>query len=138
MPLTYTRATLLSCLLFVFAFSSILAQTKKWKEKDYADTIQTLIGGEREYAVQSGRVDLLTDEHAFEVEWANKWKDAIGQSLWYGLQTNRKPGIVLILRSKKDYKYYIQLNSALSYAKLQDEIAVYIYPEDFEDKMGKH
>ncbi|QDH80619.1 hypothetical protein FKX85_16855 [Echinicola soli] len=138
MPLKYIRTVLFSFILFVISLSSALAQAKNWKEKDYADAIQELIGGEREYAVQSGRVDLLTEERAFEVEWANKWKNAIGQSLWYGLQTNRKPGIILILRSRKDYKYYIQLNSALNYAKLQDEIVVYIYPDDFKEKREKY
>ncbi|AGA79570.1 hypothetical protein [Echinicola vietnamensis] len=88
--------------------------------------------GKREYAVKSGRVDLLTDEFAFEVEWASKWKNAIGQSLWYGLQTSQKPGIILILRSQKDYSYFVQLNSALAYSKLEDAITVYIYPDDFQ------
>ncbi|TXB68334.1 hypothetical protein [Phaeodactylibacter luteus] len=38
-----------------------------------------------EVSVQGGRADLVTATHAFEVERASKWKNSIGQSLWYGL-----------------------------------------------------
>jgi len=51
----------------------------------YADYIQGLIRGQREVSVASGRVDLMTKEYAFEIERVAKWKDSIGQSIWYGL-----------------------------------------------------
>jgi len=54
-------------------------------EAQYSDYIQLLNGGQREVSVASGRVDILTKEYAFEIERAAKWKDSIGQSLWYGL-----------------------------------------------------
>jgi len=41
-------------------------------EKEYADYIQGLIGGQREVSVASGRVDLMTKEYAFEIERAAK------------------------------------------------------------------
>ena len=109
------------------------AQSTKLSENEYADFIQSLIGGQREVSVQSGRVDLLTKEFAFELEWANKWKDAIGQSIWYGVQTNKKSGIILIMKKKEDYKYFIQLNTALEYANLTNKIKVYLFPTDFEE-----
>ena len=109
------------------------AQTNKLQEKDYSDYIQQLIGGEREYKVHSGRVDLLTEEYAFEIEWAGKWKESIGQSLWYALQTNRKPGIILIRRSSNEYKYFQMLNSTLEFSGLNDKIKVFLFPDDFED-----
>ena len=77
----------------------------------------------------------MTEEYAFEVEWANKWKHSIGQSIWYGLQTNKKPGIILLMRSKEDYKYFIQLNTALNYANLSDQVKVYLFPNDFQEKI---
>ena len=122
--------------LFLFAlslFTQAYGQTDNWHENDYSDYIQVLIGGEREQSVESGRVDLVTEEYAFEVEWANKWKHSIGQSIWYGLQTNKKPGIILLMRSKEDYKYFIQLNTALNYANLSDQIQVYLFPNDFQE-----
>jgi len=78
-------------------------------------------------------VDLLTKEYAIEIERAAKWKDSIGQSLWYGLQTNKKSGIILLLKSESEFKYAQKLNSALQYAGLDSSIVVvYIYPNDFQ------
>lgn len=39
---------------------------------------------------------------------------------------------MLIIRKEKDYKYFIQLNSALTYAQLSDKSQVLLFPEDFE------
>jgi hypothetical protein len=129
----FSITSILILLFLTFKCITGLGQSPNWNENEHADFIQTLIGGEREFSVESGRIDLLTDEYAFEVEWANKWKDAIGQAVWYGLQTNKKPGIILLLKSKEDYKYYIQLNSALTYANLNERIVVFLYPNDFRE-----
>lgn len=51
------------------------------------------------------RVDCLTETHAVEVEFAPKWKEAIGQSLYYAKKTGKKPGIVLIKERPEDQKY---------------------------------
>ncbi len=100
-------------------------------EDDYTDLIHQRLGGEREVGVQSGFVDILTDEHAIEVEFAGKWKQSIGQALWYGLQTGKKPGIVLIKERNYDNKYIIQLGSALQYGDLTQQINVWVWPDDF-------
>ncbi|MGK0363912.1 MAG: hypothetical protein ACI85O_000966 [Saprospiraceae bacterium] len=89
--------------------------------------------GQTEYSVTSGRVDILTETHAIEVERAHKWKQSIGQALWYGLQTSKEPGIILIIEQGSDYKYFIQLNTALEYAGLVDKIKVWQYPQDFPE-----
>jgi len=106
-------------------------------EAQYSDYIQSLIGGEREVSFPSGRVDLMTKDYAFEIERAAKWKDSIGQSLWYALNANRKPGIILLLRSESEFKYAQQLNSALQYAGLDSLIVVYIYSKDFQNLTDK-
>ena len=117
----------------IFLVSNIsCAQISNYSENEVSDYIQTLIGGEREVSVTSGRADLVHLNHAYEIEWANKWKESIGQCLWYGLQLNKKPGIILLLRTNKDYKYFIQLNSALEYAGLSNSIEVKIFPNDFQ------
>ncbi|MFH1027609.1 MAG: hypothetical protein V1791_06370 [Pseudomonadota bacterium] len=36
--------------------------------------------------------------YAVEVEYAHKWAEAIGQSLYYSRMTGKKPGVVLIMR----------------------------------------
>jgi hypothetical protein len=43
------------------------------------------------------RCDCLTDVHAIEFDFGNNWAEAVGQSAYYALQTNRKAGIVLVL-----------------------------------------
>lgn len=78
----------------------------KYKEKEYQKLWCDKAGGVMEYVVSGGsRVDCLTDTHAVEVEFAPKWKEAVGQALYYGKKTKRTPGILLILESKDDNKY---------------------------------
>ena len=53
------------------------------------------------------RVDCLTKKHAVEFDFANKWHESIGQALHYGLMTDKKPMVVLILDNpKKQMVYY--------------------------------
>jgi len=100
-------------------------------EADYIELINKEMGGHTEVSVTSGRVDILTADYAIEVEFANKWKQAIGQSLWYGLQTNKTPGIVLVKKATDQNKYVLQLGSALQYGGLAGKIKVWVWPDDF-------
>lgn len=87
--------------------------------------------GEREVVLYGGRADIVNDAYAIEVERAPNWKNSIGQSLWYGMQTNKKPGIVLVMENIDQRRYGIMLQSALDYAGIADKITVWFYPEDF-------
>lgn len=71
-------------------------------EKDY---VNKYCNGQKEYKVNNARIDCLTDFVAYEFDYANKWYEAIGQSLYYGILTQRESGIYLIVRDDKDYKY---------------------------------
>ena len=64
------------------------------------------------------RVDCLTSEYAIEFDYASKWYEAVGQSLHYGLKTGKKPGIVLIMKTKKDQRYVNRLINAIEYYSL--------------------
>lgn len=55
------------------------------------------------------RVDCLTATHAIEFDFAAKWAEAIGQSLYYGACTDKTPGIVLILERPSDERYLARL-----------------------------
>lgn len=123
--------------IYLLSISFSVSSQSPLSEGNYSDYIQSLIGGEREVSIKSGRVDLLTSTHAYEIERANKWKQSIGQSIWYGLQTNKKPGIILLVIKKTDYKYFVQLNSALNYAGLSDNIDVFEFPKDFQALIQK-
>lgn len=88
--------------------------------------------GITEKSVYGGRVDILTDSLAIEVEFAPKWKNAIGQALWYALQTNKAAGIVLILRSSPDFHYLQMLQSTIDHSNLADDIMIKVWPIDFD------
>ena len=120
-------------LILLFLLIPTFLTAQKISEAQYTRMINEKLQGKMEYSVTSGRVDILTETHAIEVERANKWKQAIGQSLWYGLQTTKKPGIILIIEKDSDYKYFIQLNTALDYAGLTDKIEVWQFPQDFPE-----
>lgn len=51
------------------------------------------------------RVDCLAKDYAIEFDFAKKWAEAIGQSLYYSKMTGKKPAIVLILTAPTDYRY---------------------------------
>lgn len=54
------------------------------------------------------RIDCLTKSHAIEFDFANKWGESIGQSLYYAAVVRKKPGIVLILTNGKNDDKYLQ------------------------------
>lgn len=64
------------------------------------------------------RCDCLTDSHAIEFDFGSKWAEAIGQALYYAIQTGKKAGIVLILEDQKDLNYWIRLNTVIDHFSL--------------------
>jgi hypothetical protein len=42
----------------------------------------------------------------------------VGQSAYYAIQTGKKAGIVLILETMRDRKYWIRLNSTIEHFNL--------------------
>lgn len=72
-------------------------------ESYYRDELAEVLGGDTEYRLPDGtRVDVLTEDVAFEVDTAQNLWNATGQSLWYGKRTNRTPGMYLIVRKDSD------------------------------------
>ena len=81
--------------------SEVVATQRYGTETYWQDIIQKEIGGEKEYRLDDGtRVDLLFENKACEIDWANKWAEGIGQSIYYGLKTDRPPLVILL--AKKD------------------------------------
>ncbi len=93
---------LFSALFSVLTLASVgaaHAEREVWYQKVWCDGI----AGRMEVKLPEGpRVDCLTQYHAIEMDFANKWHEAIGQSLHYAQLTGQKAGIVLILRSHGD------------------------------------
>jgi len=99
-------------LIFIGCENSSDSSTSKHKqhnEKYYQTKLCKKLGGKMEYRLfDKTRVDCLTDEYAIEVDWAKKWAEGIGQSLYYGYITHKKPAVGLIC-GKKDTRYIKRL-----------------------------
>jgi len=109
-------------LLIVMAFcllsSHALAGKHKHPEKWYQE--KWCAGkGQTEYVLPDAtRCDCLTETHAVEVDFADKWYESVGQSLFYSFQTGKRAGILLIIESDADRKYWLRLNSTIRHFDL--------------------
>lgn len=50
------------------------------------------------------RADCLTNTHAIEFDFGEKWYEAVGQSLHYSALTGKRAGIFLIIHGKKGHQ----------------------------------
>ena len=102
--------------LIVFLFLTTPVQAKHLHHEKYYQKLWCNGKGKTEVVLPDRtRCDCLTATHAVEVDFATKWYEAIGQSLYYGLQTGKRPGILLIIEKPKDLKYWIRLNSTINH-----------------------
>ena len=106
------KIILIFVIIFLFPFE-ILAkrgQPEKWCTEN---------NGQVEVALPDGtRCDCVTDTHAIEFDFGNNWAEAIGQSAYYSLQTEKRAGIVLILETVKNRKYWMRLNITIQHFNL--------------------
>lgn len=78
------------------------------------------VGGEAEHRLPNGdRVDILTDEVAWEVEWCSKQDQSFGQAIRYAVATQRDPGVWLLYR-KGDDEHYLRALATLTYLRGHD------------------
>ena len=90
------------CSTYPFA-NNEMEEKDKYRESDY---VKNYCKGEIEYVLPDRtRVDCLTEEYAIEFEWAKKWAESVGQSLYYAKMTNKRPAVAIIIKSPKDKKY---------------------------------
>ena len=93
----------------------------KLNERYYQTKLCTKLNGVVEYRLKDKtRVDCLTSEYAIEVDWAKKWAEGIGQSLYYAEMTNKKPAVGLII-GENDFKYLKRLK------RIADKYDIKIY-----------
>ena len=85
-------------------------EPKKHNERYYQQKLCKKLNGKMEVRLpDKTRVDCLTNKYAIEVDWAKKWAEGIGQSLYYAYMTGKKPAVALIC-GKKDKRYLKRLN----------------------------
>ena len=100
-------------LLAVASLASAGVREERWYQDKWCTD------GRTEVVMPDGtRCDCLTDTHAIEFDFGKKWSEAIGQSLNYAMQTNRRAGVVMILTRPKDRQYWIRMNSIIQHFSL--------------------
>jgi len=67
------------------------------QERNWSAALASLLFGQTEVPVEGGRVDVLTEHYAIEVDRLEKWHEAIGQAAHYGLKTKRIPAAALMV-----------------------------------------
>lgn len=103
---TCMRKIILTSMLILISLP-VMAAKRLHPEAEYQKAWCDKRGGVIEYELPDKcRVDCLLPDMAVEFDFANKWAECIGQSLYYGKMTNRQPACVLIMeRGEKDLKY---------------------------------
>ena len=106
------------------------------RETEWSKWIAHQMNGEAEARTFCGaRCDVLTDTHAWEVEWVAKYKEAPGQALLYASLFNKKPGIILLSkRLPKDDVYYLRCAVICEKAKI--DLQVIEVDDEEQDKVG--
>lgn len=85
-------------------------------EAAYVDAYCT---GLQEYRLWDGtRVDCLLDEEAQEYDFGKKYHEAIGQALWYAMNTGTRAGIVLIIEDGSDERGLLRARRIVAHYNL--------------------
>lgn len=116
------KATL-TVLLFSLTLKGSLGAARLNPEAHYQEIAAKKYNGQTEVTVPDGtRCDIVTETHAIEVDFADKWAEAIGQSLNYSFQLNKKAGILLILEKPDDERHLIRVESIIKHFKLTIDV----------------
>ena len=116
------KATL-STLLLALTLAASLGAARLNPEAHYQDIAAKKYSGQTEVVLPDGtRCDIVTETHAIEVDFADKWAEAIGQSLNYSFQLNKKAGILLILEKPDDERHSILVQSITKRFKLTIDV----------------
>ena len=106
----YMKKIILIAVMLCMTITPVQAK-RLYPEAEYQKAWCDKRGGIMEYKLNDKtRIDCLLPDMAVEFDFANKWAECIGQSLFYGRMTNRQPACVLIMeRGEKDLKYLKRL-----------------------------
>jgi hypothetical protein len=103
-------------LLIVLVLPASVLGKREHPEKWYQQKWCKAQKGQVEVVLQDGtRWDCVTDTRAIEFDFGDHWSEAVRQSAYYSIQTGKKAGIVLILETMKDRKYWIRLNTTIEH-----------------------
>lgn len=88
----------------VFLLSVVnIVHAEEFTESDWQVAFNKKVThGKLEEKIATGRVDILTNTHAVEVDYVRNYRDAVNQALRYAQETRKKPGIALIVDGERD------------------------------------
>lgn len=72
------------------------------KESFWRDELARRWGGRTEQVVNGGRVDVLTDREAVEVEFPGKWHEGLGQVLHYASETGKQGVLAIVVYARSE------------------------------------
>jgi hypothetical protein len=87
-------------LICIFTACATTKQQALYSEKDFQEAFNRVYfhgKAKMQVPVRYGRIDLLTDEYAIEVDRLEKFHEAIGQALHYAKETGKKPAIAIFI-----------------------------------------
>jgi len=104
--------------------SDVIQAKRLNNEKFYQEQWCQEHSGKMEKVLEDGtRCDCVTETHAVEMDFADNWYEAVGQSTHYSLQTeNKRAGIVLILESPDDKRHWERLINLVDKAKFPIDV----------------
>lgn len=113
------RVIQFSVILFIILHFLPVHAERERAEVWYRDIWCGVNGGEAEVILRDlTRVDCVTETHAVEFDFGDKWAEAIGQSLHYSHLTGKRAGIVLIIETEADERYWDRINADIDYWRL--------------------
>jgi hypothetical protein len=71
------------------------------QEATWRDALAEDIQGKTEFYIEGGRIDVLTQQRAIELDWPHKWHEGLGQALHYAYATGKRGTLALIERNLK-------------------------------------
>ena len=111
-------------ILLVFITSS-LAKNKN-TERHYQKIVAKELKGIIEHTLPDRtRVDIFTEDVAYEVDFAYKWAEGIGQALHYSTITGRDAGLVLIIETEAHEKFVKRVLHIMKQKSLR--LILYVY-----------
>jgi len=99
-------------IIFVLLLASLTSYSQQL-ERYYRNGFATIMNGQQDVRIPSTgrRVDIVTDTFAIEVDFAEKWSQSVGQTLYYSEKLNKKAGILLVVNGMFDDRYVKRLMS---------------------------
>jgi hypothetical protein len=99
--LTWAVAVWAACASAAWAWSSYQFDLpSQAPEALWRDALAAELHAKHEVVIEGGRIDVMTDTQAIELDWPHKWHEGLGQALHYADATDKKPVLALISYSR--------------------------------------